>query len=493
MIHLLRRLLRILLTVLVLSAVVSAVIIYSQVSTALERGDQPSLVTDETFVEVGDLVVTVSASGTILPARQVPLVFELSAPVVEVLAVSGDAVLAGDVIARIDDTDYRAAVMEAQIALDGALLAFEAITAAPREVDVAVAQAAVNAAQAAYNAAFQGSRNSNTTQAEIARLQAELTRNQLWQTQLQRDTGLLTVPNLPPEVPPEITDLINRTVDQLNQQTLAQFTTPLNQLEFGVQIADANVEAAQSRGLDLGSLNAANAGRIQAQVALDRLTAGPTDAQMQRAQIDLEQARLNLQRVEQALAATALVAPFDGVIAQNNLTVGQLPPGNNAAVLLVDTSAYYLELPIDETDILQVQEGQAVTLFLDALPEANITGVVERVSVTPTRLGDLVTYLARVRLNPTDMPVRVGMSATARIATREERDTLLLRNNFIRIDRVTQKAFVTVERTPGRFEEVEVVLGARNETFSQVVSGLEAGQRVVRLPRNATLFGGQTR
>jgi RND family efflux transporter MFP subunit len=283
-------------------------------------------------------------------------------------------------------------------------------------------------------------------------------------------------------------------VEWLNNRTEEQFSNPLEQLDYGIEIADANYAAAQSRGTDLGSLNSANSGRIQAKIALDQLLAGTGAADLKRAQIDLEQAQLSLEQAREALTATALVAPFDGVIARNNLVLGQLPPSNGAAVRLIDDSAYYIELAIDETDVLQVQVGQPVSLHLDALPDADITGRVERIAVTPVRVGDLITYLASVRINPTDAEIRVGMSATARIATREERNTLLLRNNFIRIDRATQKAFVTIEREPRHFEEVEVTLGARNDVFSQILSGLEAGQRVVRLPRDAQLIGGgQTR
>ncbi len=107
----------------------------------------------------------------------------------------------------------------------------------------------------------------------------------------------------------------------------------------------------------------------------------------------------------------------------------------------------------------------------------------------PTRIGQLVTYLARVTLAPTPEPIRVGMSVTARIATRQVNDVVLVRNRFVRIDRATQQAFVTLEPEPGVYREIPVDLGARNELFSEVISGLNEGQRIVLLPRDTFIPG----
>jgi HlyD family secretion protein len=476
------------LTVAVLSTLVIVGILainYSNVTSAQAALPQ---VIDETTAEIGDLTVTVSASGTISPARQVPLVFEVAAPVIEVLVKTGDVVQAGDVLARLDPTDYEAVVNDAQIALEARQLAFDALIAPPREVDLAVAEASLEAAQASYNAAV--STAPSAEQVEIARLQSEIARNQLWQTQLQADPIIdLDTITFPPDLPPEIQQAIIDAISALNAQNRAQFTTGLDSLEYGIQIADANYASAQSQGPDLGSVNSAYAGVIQSQIALDRLTNGAPASDIERAEIDLQTAQLAYDQAAAALASTALVAPFSGVIAENNLIVGQLPSTSQVAILLMDTDSYFIELPIDETDIVKVQEGQTASLVLDALPEESITGKVSRVSVTPTRIGDLVTYLARVEVDATDAPIRVGMSATARITLQQLDDVLIVRNRFIRIDRATQQAFVTIEESPGVYTEIPVTLGLRNETFSQITSGLEAGQKLVLLPRDTFIPG----
>ncbi|HRF98925.1 MAG TPA: hypothetical protein PLZ51_27130, partial [Aggregatilineales bacterium] len=100
----------------------------------------------------------------------------------------------------------------------------------------------------------------------------ELAGNQLWQAQLQRDAALTasTIPlidfnNLPPEivdnVPPEILDEVVTNINNLlggisPSVNPSQFDVQLNQLGGGVEIAESNYNAAQSRNLDSSALSA---------------------------------------------------------------------------------------------------------------------------------------------------------------------------------------------------------------------------------------------
>jgi multidrug efflux pump subunit AcrA (membrane-fusion protein) len=437
------------------------------------------VVQDETIVETSDLSVTVSAVGTVSPARQVKLAFELSAPVLEIFVREGQPVAAGTVLARLDVPDLETALQNAQIALDLQQISYNTLLAPPREVDIEVARAAVTAAQASVSAAAQGA---NANQVEIARLQAEIARNRLWQQQLQRDQRLT-----PPEIPEAVPGVPQRLPPVASPQEIAQMESSLSQADYEVLIADANSEAAANRGPDVGSLSSANAQLISANAQLDRLLNGPSELDVRMAENDLQRAQLAVDQARANLSRAVLVAPFDGIIAKNNLVIGELPP--QTAFELIDASSYYVDLAIDETDIVRIETDQPASLALDALPETRVQGTVTRVAQTPTLTGQVVTYLTRVTLAPTFEPIRVGMNATATIVVDDLQDVLTLRNRFIRIDRTTQQAFATIQRSDGQFEEVKIELGLRNETHSQVLSGLEAGQRVVLLPRESLIPG----
>jgi HlyD family secretion protein len=427
----------------------------------------------------------------------VALVFETSGPVAEVLVKEGDYVVTGDLLAQLDSQDMELVLRDAQITRDLRQTVFDSLTAAPRDVDIEAAEAALTAAKASLNAAILTAPDDNAL--EIARLQTEVARNQLWQIQLQRDSTVdaFTLNPVRPdefpegvEIPQGVVNDVNDVIDQVNTQAVSentgiiQLNSAVTQADYGVQIADAQYADTLNTGPDMSAVTSSNAAVVQAEVNLDRLLNGPSETELRLSEIDLQRAELTLEQAQVNLEATLLTAPFSGVIAQNNLKVGELAPVEAPAMLLMDTSGYHIDIPVDETDIVNVQVGQKVTITLDALPNTEITGTVTRVAVTPERVGQLVTYMVRVTLDRTTVPIRVGMSATARILVSELTDVMTLPNRFIRIERTTQQAYVTVQHEDGTYDEIEVILGLRNETHSQIVSGLAAGQRVVLLPRD---------
>lgn len=468
-----KRLFQIALVAGVVAAVVF-VVIRARAQQAAGAAGARTEILDSAVVERGNLLVTITGTGTVTPARQVDLSFMAGGPVVEVLVTAGQAVRAGDVLARLDTADLSAAVEDAGIALEFQRVAYEALIAPPREVDIAAAQSAVNSANAALAAAG----GTDAEAVEIARLQSELARNRLWQNQLERDRTMMVGP-----------EFRGGATGAPSQEI--QTASGLAQAELGISIADANYAAAASDGPDQAALGSARAQLAQAEVALERLLDGATDIERQQAAIRLEQAELGVEQARAALDNAALVAPFDGVIAANNLVIGELPPQTLPAMRLLDTSGFYVELLVDEADIARVELGQPVALRLEAIPDETLDGTVGRAAVTPTVQGQLVSYRVRVTVDELDPAVRAGMTATATVTVDDLRDVLIVPNRFIRIDRATQNAYVTVLNGDGAARELPVTLGLRNEVSSQIVSGLAEGQTVVLVPHGSFIpFGG---
>ncbi len=478
----------------VLIVIVGGLALARQFFRANGAGSQPTVqILDETTAQLGELRLTVSATGAVKPAKQVALLFESSEIVQDVLVSVGDRVQAGDALAQLDTTDLQSSLSDAQVGFDIQRIAYEALTSPARETDVAAARAALTTALASQNAAYS---SANPNQAQIAALQSEIARNRLWQSQLQRDSAASASGFSPDisgfipdgvDVPPEVVQQINQGLSGLLPSVpvpdASSYDPALRQAEYGVEIADVNAASAADQTADAGSVAAANAAAVQARAALDQLENGPDDFDLQAAEINLSMAQLSVDQAQAALDRATLVAPFDGVVAQNNLVVGELPPSNNAALVMIDDGVLYVDLAIDETDVVKVAVGQSVEFNFDALPDSQITGEVTRVALTPTVAGQLVTYPVRVTLAPNDEPVRIGMSATATIIIDQLDSVLVLPNRFIRIDRSTQQAFVTILDETGRTREIPVELGLRSDIDSQIMSGLEAGQRIVLLPR----------
>lgn len=448
----------------------------AQSGTPVGSGDTVPI--ESSNVRVDDLRLTLSAIGRLETQSQVDLSFQGSATLTELMVEAGQHVKAGDVLARLDPTDAEATLRNAQLGLAEAETTYNNLIAPPRDVDVAVAEAAVNVAYAALGAAYDGTDENDI---EIARLQAELARNRLWQTQMTRDANL--------EVAPQF-----RNNNGGAQAGEIRQNSNVASAEMDVQIADTEYVGTVNEQPNVGQVSSAYAQVVSAEASLDTLVNGPSDAERRAAEIDVQNARLDVQRAEEALNDLVLTAPFDGIVAVENLTVGELPPAG-PAVTLIDDGQYIIKVSIDETDVVSVQVGQRVELVVDALPDATLTGTVTKLESAPTVDGQLVTYEATVTLDQTTAPIRPGMSATARLILTEVQDALIVPNRFIQVDSATQQTTVIGRTLDGRYIQVPVQIGARNETSSQILSGLEAGDEIFLLPQttqtSTTLFGQQ--
>ena len=115
--------------------------------------EEPEEEPRQTTVEREDLLVTVSASGNIEPHAQVALGFDLGGRVTEVLVEVGDAVKAGDPLARLDDRALLLQVEQAEAALEGAQAQLDLLLEGARPEQIAAAEANLRAIRAQAEAA----------------------------------------------------------------------------------------------------------------------------------------------------------------------------------------------------------------------------------------------------------------------------------------------------------------------------------------------------
>jgi HlyD family secretion protein len=466
-------------------------------------GTPPSLAQESLTVDRGDITLTVSASAPIRANQDLPLVFLSQGRVQVVNVVEGQRVLKGQQIAALDTRAQQTALENTRIALDGARIALKALVANPRPEDVRSAQAALDAAKAQLGAAGVG--GYDPTQVKLAQINVEIAKNQLWQSQLQgkiaQQSGVspdvlnqinsLIAP-LPEEVRNQIGGAINNLFSSLSGAaglpSASQIQTGLQAQELNVKIAQSQLAQTQNARPNGANIAQAQAAVVQAQSALERLYDGadPKAIQVAQAQVDAAQAALDL--TEYSLSRGVLTAPFDGVVTRLNLTVGENAPLDKPALVLVDDSGYYLEIGVDEIDIPKVAVGQKVSLSFDALPGDLISGTVDRVATSSLELSGVVTYPVRIAIS-SNSRLRAGLSTTATITVSQIKDVVRVRNRFVRLDRKSGKAFVTLQSPDGKFSEVQVTLGLRNETFTEIKSGLTVGDVIVILPRESNLLG----
>ena len=106
----------------------------------------------------------------------------------------------------------------------------------------------------------------------------------------------------------------------------------------------------------------------EAQRTYDRMKGGSDEDQLKVLQARLDAAKAGV-------AAFEVIAPFDGVVAEMNAKQGGSINAGESAVTIADFSSWLVKTTdLTEIDVVQLAEGQPVTVTLDALPDMNLKG-----------------------------------------------------------------------------------------------------------------------
>ena len=178
-------------------------------------------------------------------------------------------------------------------------------------------------------------------------------------------------------------------------------------------------------------------------------------------------------------------APFDGVLTDVPVHLGESLPPSSPVLHIIDDGRLHVDASLDEADAARVKEGQSASLHLDALPDRNIAGRVTRVDPVVKRdLKGARTLTVEVEVEGLPqaraLGLRPGMSANVEILVAEKRDVLAIPSNAI-VGRGVNR-FVYVLEPEGRFfraKHMNVAVGISNWERTEISSGLSAGALVV--------------
>ena len=136
--------------------------------------------------------------------------------------------------------------------------------------------------------------------------------------------------------------------------------------------------------------------------------------------LDLEKARIALEKVKEELRKTELYAPFEGIVTDIPVKDGDVISSVNyntvPIVHLIDPSVMEMEGFIDEMDRPRVNVDDKAIITVDALPDITVTGEVSFISEVGTIRSGLAYYKVTISVEPPFSPeLKHGMGATARI------------------------------------------------------------------------------
>jgi multidrug resistance efflux pump len=113
-----------------------------------------------------------------------------------------------------------------------------------------------------------------------------------------------------------------------------------------------------------------------------------------------------------ALANAEVRAPFPGVITNLDLKVGEFASSGKPVVTIEDDSQWVVKTTdLTEIDVVNIKEGQPVSVTLDALPNMELNGNVLSISQNYSEYQGDVVYEATILLTESDPVMRWGMTA----------------------------------------------------------------------------------
>lgn len=429
---------------------------------ALRSGAQPPQVEERTAsVERGPIEVFVTGTGSVEPAALARLSFRVTGTLSELEVEVGQQVREGQVLARLDPDSLDANLLGAAADLISAQQALNDLLEGASEQQLAQAeQALAQARDALHDAEYhwsvqqEGNRASSTT-IRGAEARLVLAEEELAQAKDNYDQYSGHSSDDPARAV-ALTQLAAAQADRDSAlRNLNWYTGHPTEIQQGILDADVAVAAANL---------------TQAEQDLADLQAGPEAD-------EVEKAEARVRSAQAVVDQSRLIAPIEGTVMSINHLPGDSISPSEVEIVLADLTVLHVDTTIDELDIALIEIGQQVEITLDALPDLLLEGKVISIDLSPRQGEGGTQYPVRVELAAEGSQVRIGMTAALSISVSQESNAVLVPNWALGFDSETGEITVTVHNGLERERRV-VELGLRNDSFSQVVSGLEAGETV---------------
>ncbi len=399
-------------TLFAMLAIITAVAFFARPASS-EAAEIPALQTAK--VRTGDLIVTASGAGTVVPASQLDLGFRTSGVLTELNVAVGDSVQAAQVLARLEENIQAEADFQSLFTTQGVAKAELALVSAKDALVFAESNVSYLVGSDAW----------------------------YWQQQWEK---------------PEAT----QAEKDLAQSKLDYFLSLRYIDESDIALARANLESARVALQD-------------AQAALDIVKAGPDALNAPIAALGVEMAKLEQARL--LVESTRLTAPFDGAVTSLSVVAGQTV-GTTPIMTIATTEKLLVRFYLDETDLDKVKVGNRVTFMFDAYQNQPVDGEVVIVEPTLQVVDGTPVIVVWASLpTETDFNLMSGMTVDAEVIAGESLKTLIVPVQALRELAPGSYAVFIVDAN-GQLVMTPVTVGLRDFANAEILSGVKVGDVV---------------
>lgn len=222
----------------------------------------------------------------------------------------------------------------------------------------------------------------------------------------------------------------------------------------------------------------------------------------------VQSAQAGLQQTQENLSRTRLYAPMDGIISKLNVEKGEKVVGTaqmagTELVTVADFKEMELKIEVGENEVLQISKGDTALIEVDAYLGEEILGLVNQVAYSSNALIDqqVTKFEVKITLIKSSyekliteerlLPFRPGMSATAEVITQRKDHILCVPIQCVTLrdlneeDDFEEKTPVVFVHKDGQVFLKEVTTGIQDDTYIEILDGIEEGEEVVSAPFKA--------
>lgn len=265
--------------------------------------------------------------------------------------------------------------------------------------------------------------------------------------------------------------------------------TSVAQAEAGLEVAQDGYDSAIAALAQVKSQSNTQTTGAESTVSglEDQLDAAYNNLDIIEAQYDQQisaseyQVSLASTQVEQAsiqVGGGSITSPADGILADFNVSAGELISAGMPVATVVDPDSFEMQFSVSEMEVPYLKQGTAITLTLDAYPDAVWQGWVYYVS--PMTDAYTRTYPVKAYVNTSGNPLSLvsGMSGQVTFTKGAVRQNVLAipLEAVIFSTQLGDSVFVVKENVA---HETPIELGDSIDGLVEVKSGLNTGDTVV--------------
>lgn len=196
------------------------------------------------------------------------------------------------------------------------------------------------------------------------------------------------------------------------------------------------------------------------------------------AQEDYEDAAAKLNEFDSYLADRTIRAENNGVVTECPLEAGDTVNTGSSLVVINDYDEVTVPVSVEESELSNIKEGDAVNIYIASYPEEDFTGTVDSIGDSTYNSSTGTTYVEiTVKLGGETSRLYEGMSAQVTFITKETETVVYVSNRAV--SRENGKSYVKKKEADGSITLQEVTTGFSDGINVEIKEGLSEGDTVL--------------